>query len=179
MTYLTTEPQAMAAAAAEVDGIGSAISAANAAAAGPTSSLLAPAADEVSEAVADLFRVYGQEYQAVIRESGLLYGEFAQTLAAAENAYAAAESDALALLGVGGASAGNPVLLPITDPHFNAAIVIGGSGNPIPNQTTSTAYSSGPLKVVSPGPPSTSRPFSLPRACIRSRVSEACPSTSR
>jgi hypothetical protein len=137
----------MAATAAEVDGIGSAISAANAAAAGPTSSLLAPAADEVSEAVADLFRLYGQEYQAVIREGGLLYGEFARTLAAAENAYAAAESDALALLGVGGASAGNPVLLPITDPHFNAAIVIGGSGNPIPNQT----YVDGVLKWATQG----------------------------
>ena len=135
MTYLTTEPQAMAAAAAEVDGIGSAISAASAAAAGPTSGLLASAADEVSDAVADLFRVYGREYQAVVREGGLLYSRFAQTLAAAGSAYAAAEADAQALLGIGGAPAGNPVLSPITDPHFNSAIVIGGSGNPIPSQT--------------------------------------------
>ncbi len=133
--------------AAEVDGIGSAINAANEAATAPTSGLLAPAADEVSEAVADLFRLYGQEYQAAVRQGGLLYNEFAHALAAAENAYAAAEADARALLGIAGAPAGNPVFSPITDPHFNAAIVIGGSGNPIPNQT----YVDGVLKWATQG----------------------------
>jgi hypothetical protein len=142
MAYLITDPQALAAAATEVDGIVSAISAAGTVAAVRTSGLLAPAADEVSESVADLFRLYGRAYHAAIRQGGLLYNEFAHTLVAAENAYAAAEAGAQALLGVGGARAGNPVFSPITDPHFNAAIVIGGSGNPIPNQT----YVDGVLK---------------------------------
>ena len=47
MTYLTTEPQIIGAVAADVEGIGSAIGAAYAAAAGPTSSLPAPAEDMV------------------------------------------------------------------------------------------------------------------------------------
>jgi PE-PPE domain/PE family len=147
MAFLTTEPQALTAAAAEVNGISSAISAASTAATGPTSGLLAPAADEVSETVADLFRLYSQQYQAAIRRGGQLYNEFAHALAAAENGYAAAEADARALLGIGGAPAGNPVFSPITDPHFNAAIVIGGSGNPIPNQT----YVDGVLKWATQG----------------------------
>jgi hypothetical protein len=51
MTYLIAEPQIMAAVGADVEGIGSEINAAHAAAAGPTSRLLAPAADEVSTAI--------------------------------------------------------------------------------------------------------------------------------
>ena len=51
MTYVITEPQIMAAAAADVEGIGSAISEVDATAAGPTSGLLAPAANEVSAAI--------------------------------------------------------------------------------------------------------------------------------
>jgi hypothetical protein len=147
MAFLTTEPEALAAAAAEVNGISSAIGAASTAAAVPISGLLAPAGDEVSEAVANLFRLYGQEYQAAIRKGGQLYNEFAHALAAAENAYAAAEAEAQTLLGIGGAPAGHPVFSPVTDPHFNAAIVIGGSGNPIPNQT----YVDGVLKWATQG----------------------------
>lgn len=44
MTYPVNEPEMPAAVAADVDGIGSAMSAANAAAAGPTCGLLTPAA---------------------------------------------------------------------------------------------------------------------------------------
>ncbi|HYQ34777.1 MAG TPA: PE family protein, partial [Mycobacterium sp.] len=65
MTFLITEPESISAVAANVEEIGSAIRAANAAAAGPTSGLLAPAADEVSAAITKLFGLYSQEYQAV------------------------------------------------------------------------------------------------------------------
>jgi hypothetical protein len=69
MSYLITEPQLMASVAADVDGIRSVISAAGAAAAGPTSGLLAPAADEVSAAITKLFGAYGQEYRAVVTQA--------------------------------------------------------------------------------------------------------------
>lgn len=48
MSYVIAAPEMLATAAADVDGIGSAIRAASASAAGPTTGLLAAAADEVS-----------------------------------------------------------------------------------------------------------------------------------
>ncbi|WP_156687617.1 PE family protein [Mycobacterium sp. Marseille-P9652] len=148
MTYLATEPQLLAAAAADVDGIGSALSAANAAAAGPTSGLLAPAADEISATVAELFGTYGQEYRALVEQATVFNNEFSRLLATAGGAYAAVEtaaSNALGTLGadaqslVGGAPAapgGTPFVdppNPLTPP--TVALVMGGSGNPIPNTT--------------------------------------------
>ena len=94
MTYVLTQPQAMAAAAADVAGIGSAINEANATAVGRTTGVLAAAADEVSAATATLFNSYAQEYQAVIKQAGAFHNEFAQLLAAAGNAYAETEAAA-------------------------------------------------------------------------------------
>jgi hypothetical protein len=128
-TYLTTEPQLLETVASDVDGIRSEMTAAAAAATAPTSGLLAPAADEVSEAFAGVFRSFSQEYQAAIDRGGSLYGAFAQRLAAAASAYTAAEAEAQALLGLG-----NPALSPAAT-AFNAALVMGGSGNPIPDST--------------------------------------------
>jgi hypothetical protein len=94
MTYVLMQPQAMAAAAADVAGIGSAINEANATAAGRTTGVLAAGADEVSAAIATLLNSYAQEYQAVIRRAGAVHNEFAQLLAAADNAYAETEAAA-------------------------------------------------------------------------------------
>jgi PE family len=58
-TYVFTQPQAMATAATDVAGIGSTIREANAAAAGPTTSVVAAAQDEVS-AISALFGAHGQ-----------------------------------------------------------------------------------------------------------------------
>ncbi len=91
MAYLTTQPQIMATAAADVEEIGSAISAARAAAGSRIAALLAPAADEVSAAVTKLFGAYGDAYQAVLKQAAAFHGEFTQALAAAGNAYANAE----------------------------------------------------------------------------------------
>ncbi|CKN41270.1 PE-PGRS family protein [Mycobacterium tuberculosis] len=55
MSFVLVSPSQLMAAAADVAGIGSAISAANAAALAPTSVLAAAGADEVSAAVAALF----------------------------------------------------------------------------------------------------------------------------
>ncbi|RES34785.1 PE family protein, partial [Mycobacterium tuberculosis] len=55
MSNLLVTPELVAAAAADLAGIGSAIGAANAAAGAPTMALLAAGADEVSAAVAAVF----------------------------------------------------------------------------------------------------------------------------
>src|ERR1700739_807950 len=142
MTYLHAEPEFMAAAATDVEQIGLAINAANAAAAGPTSSLIAPAADEVSAAITKLFGQYGQEYQAVVAQAAVFHSRFTQALAAAGGAYTAAEvaasnalgtleADAQAVLGGSAAVGAAAPATSAIDP--TVAIVMGGSGNPIPS----------------------------------------------
>ena len=94
MTYVLAQSQAMAAAAADVAGIGSAIDDANAAAAGPATGVLEAAADEVSVSAAALFNSYAREYQAIIKQAAAFHDEFAGLLAAAGNAYAGTEAAA-------------------------------------------------------------------------------------
>jgi hypothetical protein len=113
MTYVLTQTQAMAAAAADVAGIGSAINEANATAAAPTTGVLAAAADEVSAATATLFNSYAQAYQAITKQAGTFHNEFAQLLAAAGNAYAETEAAVSGALGALTAPA-QALLTPLT-----------------------------------------------------------------
>src|SRR5271156_7021150 len=99
MTSLVTQPQLMATAAADAAQINSAISAAKAAAAGPTTGLVAAAQDEVSAMTATLFGAYGQEYQAILQQASAFHEQFVAALAAAGNAYAGAEAAASNSLG--------------------------------------------------------------------------------
>jgi PE-PPE domain/PE family len=140
MTYLIAEPEFMTAVAADVEQIGSAIGAANAAAAGPTSGVIAPAADEVSAAITKLFGQFGQEYRAAVAQAAVFHSQFARALTAAGGAYAAAEAAASNALGVSGAAgaAATSAQVPsiasaLTDPAVSVALVMGGSGNPIPD----------------------------------------------
>jgi PE-PPE domain-containing protein/PE family protein len=143
LTYLNAEPEFMAAAAADIEQIGSAIGAANAAAAGPTSGVIAPAADEVSAAITELFGQYGLKYQAAVAQAAVFHGRFTQALAAAGSAYAGAEAASASALGRLEAQAqgllGGPAAAPTGSAATSAAIdptvaiVMGGSGNPIPS----------------------------------------------
>ncbi|ORC01488.1 PE family protein [Mycobacterium persicum] len=85
MAYVLTQPESMAAVAADVAELGSTISGANAAAASRTTGLLGAAADEVSAATATLFNGYAQAYRAVMQQAEAFHGEFARALAAAGN----------------------------------------------------------------------------------------------
>ncbi|WP_264960980.1 PE-PPE domain-containing protein, partial [Mycobacterium kiyosense] len=135
MSFLVNEPHVMATAAADLEGIASALSTAGAAAAGPTSSLLAAAGDEVSAAIADLFGAYGRQCQDVLTHASAFQYQFQQSLGAAANAYANAET-AIAnslpgLLGAPSAPAPGAVSLPPFPPNL-LSIIIGGTGVPIP-----------------------------------------------
>jgi hypothetical protein len=116
MTYVITQPQMLATAAVDTAGIGSAIEAANAAAAGRTTGVVAAAVDEVSEATATLFNTYAGEFRSLLRQAEAFHARFADLLSAAGSAYARAEA-------VNAASAANVTL------------VMGGSGNPNPPQS--------------------------------------------
>jgi hypothetical protein len=65
MSFVIAAPEFVSAAASDLANIGSAIGQANAAAALPTSGVLAAGADEVSAAVASLFGAHAQAYQAL------------------------------------------------------------------------------------------------------------------
>ncbi|WP_261876248.1 PE family protein, partial [Mycobacterium marinum] len=113
MSFVNVAPQQLSAAAAEVAGIGSAVSTASRAAAAPTMGLLAAGADEVSVGIAALFADHAQEYEVVLEEflDGL-QGGFGRTLDAAAKAYASAEAASAAALGqVWDATAGPTAVL--------------------------------------------------------------------
>ncbi|QUR65912.1 PE family protein [Mycobacterium spongiae] len=89
---MLTTPEILGTAATEVDGIAAAIRAANAAATGPISNVLAAAGDEVSAAAAALFNGYAEEYLAIVKHTAAFHSSFTQTLAGAAAAYAHAEA---------------------------------------------------------------------------------------
>jgi uncharacterized protein YukE len=136
MTELLVDPQIVTTVAADINGIGSTIKAATAAAAAPTSGVLAAAADEVSAAIANLFGAHGQEFQAVVNKVEAYSSQFQQTLAAAANAYVQTETAAVAALqGALGASAAAVAAPAATIPPFDAlktVVYIGPTGVPIP-----------------------------------------------
>ncbi|WP_023642711.1 PE family protein, partial [Mycobacterium tuberculosis] len=92
MSFVLVSPSQLMAAAADVAGIGSAISAANAAALAPTSVLAAAGADEVSAAVAALFSAHAGQYQQLGARAALFHEQFVQALTGAASAYASAKA---------------------------------------------------------------------------------------
>jgi PE-PPE domain/PE family len=157
MEYLVTAPELLATTAADVGEIRSAITDANASAAGPTAGLVAAAKDEVSEAIAKLFGEYGQQYQAVLTKAAAFHDDFSRALAAAGNTYTQAEAASVEALGTsiqtllgrtptGGGSSGASALISVVrasvDPQV--ALVMGGTANPSPDlgylQSVAQAY---------------------------------------
>ncbi len=92
MSYLVAVPEMLASAALDLDNIGSTITAANAAAAAPTTAVLAAGADEISAAVAALFTGHAQAYQWLGAQAGAFHSQFIQALTGSGSAYAAAEA---------------------------------------------------------------------------------------
>ena len=92
MSLLVVGPEFLASAAADLKGIGAELNAAHAAAAGPTTGLLAAGADEVSTAVASLFSGHSQAFQAIGAQASTFHAQFVQALSGAGGAYAAAEA---------------------------------------------------------------------------------------
>ncbi|MCV7078484.1 PE family protein [Mycobacterium szulgai] len=92
MSYVVAVPEVVTAAASELANVGSTISAANAAAAYPTSALLAAGGDEVSAAVAAIFSAHAQAYQTLGAQAAGFHQQFVQLLSAGAGSYASAEA---------------------------------------------------------------------------------------
>jgi len=97
MSFLLTHPQSLLAAATELAGIGSTLNTASAAAAAPTTGVLAAGGDEVSTAVALLFGAHAQHYQSMSARAAALHGQFVEAMNAAGNGYASTEAANAAL----------------------------------------------------------------------------------
>jgi hypothetical protein len=92
MSYVIAAPDLLAAAATDVAGIGSLLTAAHAAATRPTTAVIAAAEDEVSAAIASLFSGHAQQFQALSAQAAAFHAQFVQALNGAEGGYAAAEA---------------------------------------------------------------------------------------
>ncbi|WP_156766621.1 PE family protein, partial [Mycobacterium sp. E2327] len=92
MSFVIAVPQMVTTAATDLAGIGSAISAANAAAASPTTKVLAAGADEVSAGIAVVFGEHAQAFQSISAQATAFHDQFVNALTSAAGAYGAAEA---------------------------------------------------------------------------------------
>lgn len=92
MSFVTTQPELLSAAAGNLEGIGSTMATQNAAASGPTTSVVPAAADEVSALTATQFAAHAQLYQAISAQAAALHELFVTTLGASAQSYAFTEA---------------------------------------------------------------------------------------
>jgi PE family len=92
MSFVTTQPEALSAAATSLGGIGAGLNAQNAAAAAPTTGVVPAAADEVSALTAAQFAAHAQLYQAVSAQAAAIHEAFVNTLGTSAGSYLATEA---------------------------------------------------------------------------------------
>ncbi len=92
MSFVSTQPAELTAAADNLQGIGSTMTAQNAAAAAPTTGVIPAAADEVSALTAAQFATHAEMYQAIGAQAAAIHEMFVNTLGASAGSYAATEA---------------------------------------------------------------------------------------
>lgn len=92
MSFVTTQPEALTAAAGNLQDIGSGLDAQNVAAATPTTGVVPAAADEVSALTAAQFAAHAELYQAVSAQAAAIHEMFVNTLGVSAGSYAATEA---------------------------------------------------------------------------------------
>jgi len=106
MSFLSVTSDAVTSAAGHLEAVGSSLSAANAAAAGPTTGAAAMAADDVSAAVQSMFATYARGYQTVSAQAAAFHSKFVSLLNGGVAAYLSTEiANAQQTLGSGGTPA--------------------------------------------------------------------------
>jgi hypothetical protein len=92
MSFVTAQPEALASAAASLQGVGSAVTAENTAAAAPTTGVVPAAADEVSALTAAQFSAHAKLYQSISAQAAAIHEMFVNMLQASAGSYAATEA---------------------------------------------------------------------------------------
>lgn len=91
MSFVRVTPDVVTSAATDLESIGSALSAANAAAVAPTTGVPPMAADEVSAAVQSVFATYAHGYQTVSAQAAAVHSKIVRLMNSSAVAYAEAE----------------------------------------------------------------------------------------
>jgi len=92
MSFVTTQPEALLAAVANLRTIGSSMVAHSASAAAPTTGVIPAAADEVSALTAAQFAAHAQAYQMVSAQAAAVHEMYVNALSNGATAYAATEA---------------------------------------------------------------------------------------
>lgn len=92
MSFVTTRPEALLAAASMLEALGASMDAQNAAAAAPTTSIVPAAADEVSALQAATFSAYGAWYQQVSAQAEAIHQTMVKNLDASAGSYGETET---------------------------------------------------------------------------------------
>ena len=92
MLFVNAQPEMLGIAAGNLQAIGAAVSAGNAAAAVPTTAVVPAAADEVSALTATQFAAHAAMYQAVSTQAAAIHAMFVNALATSAASYAATEA---------------------------------------------------------------------------------------
>ena len=90
--FVTTHPEMLSSAAGDLAGVGSAMAAANQAAAGPTGGVVPAAADEVSALTAAQFAAHASTYQAIGAAADAIHSMLVSTLQTNAASYAVTEA---------------------------------------------------------------------------------------
>ena len=146
MSFLTTQPEALAAAASNLQALGSSMAAQNAAAAAPTTGVVPAAADPVSALQATQFSAYGTLYQSVSAQATAIHQMLVNMLGSSAGSYAQTEAANQAATGstslsglAGGLTAATAAAAPAqaTDP-LSAFISFWGGGSLISTSAGAT-----------------------------------------
>jgi hypothetical protein len=92
VSFVTTVPEMLLAAAGNLGSVGAAVAAGNATAAGPTTGVVPAAPDEVSALTAAQFAAHAAMYQAVAVQAAAIHDLFVATLGTTAGSYAATEA---------------------------------------------------------------------------------------
>lgn len=92
MSFVTTQPEMLSAAAGDLQGIGASVNAVNAAAASPTTGVVPAAADPVSALTAAQFAAHAQLYQSISAQAAAIHEQFVAMLSTSAGSYAATEA---------------------------------------------------------------------------------------
>jgi PE family len=92
MSFVTTKPEMLTAAAGNMQDIGLVMAASNAAAAAPTTGVVPAAADPVSALTAAQFASHAEMYQAISAQAQAIHEQVVATLGSNAGSYAATEA---------------------------------------------------------------------------------------
>ncbi|BBZ39336.1 PE family protein [Mycobacterium conspicuum] len=130
MSFVNVAPETVSSSAGDLDGIRSALSAANAAAAPSTTGIAPPAMDQVSAAITAVLGTHALEYQAVSEQVADFHAQFVGALNSSANQYLAAEAANAAQSLINALNSPPQALLGHSDVGTGTAGAVGGTGSP-------------------------------------------------